>query len=329
MFLKDQRYMTTLAREGSFTRAAKCLGISQPALSKWLDRLEADLNLTLVIRTKKELIFTEAGHIYLNGCRECMETALATKNELDALSRNSSQSIILGGSPIRGAQAFAKVFTEFHQTYPSIDLQFTGEKNSHLKHMILDGSITMALLGSAGEEVPGIEYLKFMDEELLMLIPKDHPLFYDPESLPLNQPYPTLDLMQLADTPLLINKPETSYYETVLTLYRNAGLESNIVFQSNILPLLYEMVLNGVGAALLPEAYYNPSDGISAYTLSPRIFVQQGIGIRSGYPLSEAEEFFIHLLMNNWGAPYYMHQYADYYLNQRKMRFHSYEYNQL
>ena len=105
-----------------------------------------------------------------------------------------------------------------------------------------------------------------------------------------------MDLADLGDTPILGSAPETSYGNMVLSIYRNAGLEPNIIFRSNVVPLLYEMVLNGVGAAMIPDSYYNPDDGICVYSLSPRIIVYQGIGLRSGYPLSEAEEYLIHLV---------------------------------
>lgn len=329
MFLKDQFYMTVLANENSLTQAAAKLNISQPALSKWLNHLESELGTPLVIRSRRGLIFTESGQIYLEGCRACMEVARNVRNELDALFHNSAQTIILGGSPIRGAQAFAKIFNKFRVHYPNIELQFIGEKNSLLKELLLSGDITMSLLGSSDSNLPELEYLKFMDEELLLLLPPGHPRSYDPASLLPNRPYPVMDLATLTDTPFLTSLPQTSYYETVLRLLRWAGQENNIVFRSNIVPLLYEMVLNGVGAALIPDAYYNPADGICAYSISPRITVHQGIGIRRGHPLSQAEEYLIHLLMNNWGSPYYMHQYADYYMSKRKKRFYTYEYKQL
>ena len=329
MLLKDQLYMTVLANENSLTRAAAKLNISQPALSKWLSHLEAELGTPLVIRSRQGLIFTESGQIYLDGCRECMEVARNVRDELDALSHKSVQTIILGGSPIRGAQDFAKIFTDFREHYPGVELQFIGEKNFQLKELLLNGEITMSLLGSPSPGLPELEYLKFMDEELLLLLPPGHPRSYDPASLPLGKPYPVMDLSTLTGTPFLANLPETSYSEMVLELLRNAGLENNIIFRSNIVPLLYEMVLNGVGAALIPDAYYNPADGICAYSISPQITAHQGIGIRRGHPLSKAEEYLIHLLMNNWGSPYYMHQYADYYMAERKKRFYTYEYKQL
>lgn len=327
MFLKDQQYMAALASEGSMTSAAECLKITQPALSKWLTNLEDKLGMTLVIRSKNKLVFTEAGQLYLDGCKKCLEAAMTIKNEINALSKTPRRTIVLGGSPIRGAQAFAKLFLEFNNKYPDIDLQFISGSNPELKKLLSDGRITISLLGAMETSMPDIEYLKFMDEELLLMLPSGHPLSYDYKQFPPNCPYPVIDLPLLADTPLLANNSATSYSDLVLTLYRNAGLESNIVFRSNIVPLLYEMVINGVGAAMIPNIYYNPEDGLSVYSLSPRTIVYQGIGLRNGYPLSEAEEYLIHLVMNNWVSPYYMHQYADYYLEQRNLRINVYEYN--
>ena len=327
MLLKDQQYMSSLASEGSITNAARCLGISQPALSKWLSSLEDKIGMTLVLRSKNKLVFTEAGQIYLDGCKRCLEEALTIRNEINALSETPRQKIILGGSPIRGAQAFAKIFLEFHNKYPEIDLQYIAESNPQLKKFLSNGRITMSLLGAIETNITDLEYLKFMDEELLLMLPKGHPLSYDYKKLPPNSHYPVIDLHMLADTPLMANTFGTSYSSLVHTLYQNAGLESNIIFRSDIVPLLYEMVLNGVGAAMIPNVYFNPEDGISVYSLSPRIIVYQGIGLQKGYPLSSAEEYLIHLVMNNWGSPYYMHQYADYYLEQRNLRINTYEYN--
>ncbi len=328
MYLKDQQYMNALALSGSMTKASKMLGISQPALSKWLASLEAQLKTPLFLRSSKHLLLTEAGQIYLHGCQECLNTASEIRRQAKALSHPSRTSITLGGSAIRGAQAFAKIFQDFRKRYPEINLFFVADLNQRLKEMLADGSITMSLLGATETSVPNLEYLKFMDEELLLMVPKGHPLFYDYKTLAPNQPIPVLeDLSVLKDTPILANESYTSYSNLVDELYRNAGLTSNIIFRTGIIPLLYEMVLNGVGTALVPDSYYNPDDDVSVYSLSPRIIVYQGIGIRRGYQLSEAEEYLIHLVMNSWGSPYYMHQYADYYLEQRKERINTYEYN--
>ena len=85
MYLKDQQYMNALALSGSMTKASKMLGISQPALSKWLASLEAQLKTPLFLRSSKHLLLTEAGQIYLHGCQECLNTASEIRRQAKAL----------------------------------------------------------------------------------------------------------------------------------------------------------------------------------------------------------------------------------------------------
>ena len=181
--MREERYMAALAEEGSITRAAKFLGLSQPALSKWLSQLEEAVGQTLVIRSPQGLVFTQAGQIYLEGCRKSLDAALKMQESLKVLSSDRGRTIILGGSPIRGAQAFARIYSPFHSRYPRIDLQFFSAENVNLKKRLLDGQITMSLLGAMETNLPDLEYMKFMDEELLLLLPKGHP------RLPVEQPH--------------------------------------------------------------------------------------------------------------------------------------------
>ena len=94
--------MAALAEEGSITRAAKFLGLSQPALSKWLSQLEEAVGQTLVIRSPQGLVFTQAGQIYLEGCRKSLDAALKMQESLKALS-SDRQDHYPGGKPNPGS----------------------------------------------------------------------------------------------------------------------------------------------------------------------------------------------------------------------------------
>lgn len=134
MFLKDQFYMTVLANENSLTQAAAKLNISQPALSKWLNHLESELGTPLVIRSRRGLIFTESGQIYLEGCRACMEVARNVRNELDALFHNSAQTIILGGSRFAALKPLPKYSTNSADIIPILNCNSLAKKTRCLKN---------------------------------------------------------------------------------------------------------------------------------------------------------------------------------------------------
>ena len=318
MYIKDQIYMNTLAGCGSFTAAASRLGISQPALSKWLTCLESELGVTLAIRRKKGIVLTEAGQIYLDGCRCALSCAQKVQEDIAHLQdTRASHTVTLGGSPIRGADCFVNIYVAFRQHFPDVSLRFVQDSAPALRRAVACGDISLAIIGAGSTDSEEIEYMKFMDEELVFMVPRDSRLGYPPDT---HKSLPIIDLSLLKDFPLLITEGGTSHTAIISELYEQHSLSGNIMFRSDLLPVLYKLVKQGVGAAFIPYAYYDPSDPVSVYRYAPRIIVYQGIGIRRDRRLSSAEEYLIHLIISHWHAPQYMHQYADYYLSQRRLR---------
>ncbi len=318
MNFRRLQYLSAVAEEGSLNRAAKRLEISQPALSSWLSSLEEELGTSLVIRSQKRAVLTPAGKIYLNGCRRILQLSSQMNHALSSSGEDRAETIVMGGSPIRGARAFACIFSEFHSQFPHVDLDFISGRNNELRQALLDGSVTMSLYGATETSLSDLEFIKIADEELVLMLPSSHPLSYDASHITPESDLPVIRLEQLNDTPLLISKSETSHYSTVIRLLKEAGLEGNILFRSNIIPLLYDMVRNGCGAALIPRAYFSPNDSISVYSFQPKLIAYQGIAMKLGHRLTEAERCLIQLTMKHWGAPVYLRNYASYYM-ERKM----------
>ena len=318
MNIRHMQYMAAIAEEGSLSRAARRLGVSQPALSNWLSDLEGEFATPLFIRSGRRLTLTPAGKIYLDGCRRMIQLNSQMVRALSASAKGLKESILLGGSPIRGARTFACIFTDFRKEYPDVDLDFISGKNSELREALLKETITLSLYGATETSLPDLEYIKITDEELVLMLPPGHPLSYDASRVTPESDLPVIRLEEISGTPLLISKSETSYYSTVVRLLEAAGLASSVVFRSNIVPLLYDMVRNGGGAALIPRPYFSPEDSISIYSFRPKLITYQGIAMKRGHRLTDAERYLIQLTMKNWGAPVYLRNYASYYM-QKKM----------
>ena len=118
MNIRHMQYMAAIAEEGSLSRAARRLGVSQPALSNWLSDLEGEFATPLFIRSGRRLTLTPAGKIYLDGCRRMIQLNSQMVRALSASAKGLKESILLGGSPIRGARTFACIFTDFRKEYP-------------------------------------------------------------------------------------------------------------------------------------------------------------------------------------------------------------------
>ncbi|MEL6477527.1 MAG: LysR substrate-binding domain-containing protein, partial [Pseudomonadota bacterium] len=128
--LLTMRTFAAVAGEGTYTAAAKRLGISTKLASKYVQALEADLSTQLFNRTTRSVTLTDAGSAYLHRCRAILEQV----DELDDLVRERQGAI---AGPIRitaptsfGSIELARALTSFLAAHPAveIDLRLTDAR---------------------------------------------------------------------------------------------------------------------------------------------------------------------------------------------------------
>ena len=73
MNARQFRYILVLAAEGSFSKAAKVLNISQPSLSQYVKKIEKQCGLSLFERTNNEVRLTDAGRVYIEAGRKILD----------------------------------------------------------------------------------------------------------------------------------------------------------------------------------------------------------------------------------------------------------------
>ena len=113
MVFKNFEYFIAIAEEGSISKAAERLYISQPSLSKYLKRLEENFGEELFCRESYPLKLTKAGELYLSYVKELTKKETRLLEELSYL-RNSEAGDVCVGVPI------FKVWNRFNKAYISV-----------------------------------------------------------------------------------------------------------------------------------------------------------------------------------------------------------------
>ncbi len=296
MDLVGPQYITALSQAGSITGAAKQLGVSQPAISNWLNNIEKQLGTPLVIRSRRQLILTPAGSLYLEGAKKMLEIRSETYRAISAISGSRKKVIRLTGTPNGGANLFASLFQAFQAKYPSVSLQFIEAYNRQSIEMVEDGRVDFAMASSLNYDRPGLQYLLNGKSELVLMVPYGFPTAYDAESLKKGDDLPIADFSKLSGLPFIMPDDDMSYTRGLHALFNQIGYEPNVIFQSGNVRIIYNMVKSGAGIAVLPRRLFSPIDQVSLFSLEPKLINHSVMIFKAGKKLTEEEEFIVGFL---------------------------------
>lgn len=137
--LKEQIYMLSLERHSNITRAAKELGISQPALTTFLNHLEKDLDVKLFDRSAVPMKLTPAGELYINKAKKMLCIKEEFDRELQVLKKRDLSCIRVGIQQIRAPHVVPPLTMAVKQEFPKLDVVFNENHGENLFNMLERG----------------------------------------------------------------------------------------------------------------------------------------------------------------------------------------------
>ncbi len=171
MDFKELEYILVIAREKSISRAAEHLYMSQPALSRFLLKLESRLGVELFIRKNRQYLPSQAGELYLDMARKILGTKQEFDMQLKQLLESSRGSVSFGITPGRARTILPLVIPAFHQQYPNFDLNVFEEDVETLEQYLKEGKIEAAFLTMSPKTEPEsgrFRYERIFREEVIL-----------------------------------------------------------------------------------------------------------------------------------------------------------------
>ena len=251
MNTKQYKYVITLAKESSFSKAADVLNITQPSLSQYIKKIEKEIGLELFDRTNGEVRLTDAGRIYIEAGQKIRDIEHQMENSFIDLASYKTGSLIIGTAPYRAASMMPLLAKQFQSLYPGMYLVVREGTTSELVEGMERGEYDFALTLLPIENQFLFNYEKVVEEELVLAVPSAMPQFIA-EDLDLRK-YPAIDARNLENQPFVM-LTETQFMqkqlEKLLVDYKLTVRPAAIV---KSLEAQIEMVKAGVGMALMPS----------------------------------------------------------------------------
>jgi DNA-binding transcriptional LysR family regulator len=252
-------YFRVVARLEHFTQAAAALSLSQPALSRAIARLEAELAVPLFERHGRRVRLTRYGRAFLPHVERALQAVEAGKREVSDMAGPEQGVVALAFLKTLGASVMPDVLSAFRERHPAVRFQFTLSY-AGLLDLLTEGEIDLCLF-SPPEERPGMRWEAVLREELYVVVAPGHPL----------ASRKVIALTALAQEPLILLKPGYGMRRITDALFRQAGFVPHIAFEAEDASTITGLASAGLGVVIIPALAVNERpDAIYLHVSEPR-----------------------------------------------------------
>jgi LysR family nitrogen assimilation transcriptional regulator len=240
----DQRkilFFFSVIEHGNLSSAAQALRVSQPTLTRQIQAIEEEFKTPLFVRGGRGMLLTEAGRQLHEGLQSIERQLRLLKNDVAAVSLEPSGEIAFGTPPSPRGLIAVPLVKSFNTAYPRIVVRIVEETSGQLRDLVANGMLDLAVTNT-NEPSHGIASQHLGRERMLLVGPAGAKLSMRKET----------PIKSLAGLPLILTMRPNSLRLTVETGLGLHGLQPNVRFEANTLPLMTDLVIAGLGYTVLP-----------------------------------------------------------------------------
>ena len=301
MDLRRLTYFLAVVDQGGFTRAAKAVHVSQPALSLAVKELEHELGTELFDRLGRSVRLTAAGESLVGPARQVLRDVETGRAAVEAVAGLRGGTLSMASLPTLAAHPMAELVGRFCRRYPDVAIDLSApEDTAELADLLRTGQCELGI----GEETGLPSDLRTVPVEvqrLLVILPPGSP----EQEGTVRRAEPGRDrprlgqlrLRELRDTTMIATPPGTSSRRLLDEGFAAAGVEPRVSVVTAQREAILPLVLAGAGASLVPEAMAIMAVRLGAVAALPAPPVERRIVVaaRQG-PLAPAAQGFLDLL---------------------------------
>jgi LysR family nitrogen assimilation transcriptional regulator len=240
MDLKQLEYFVSVVDLGGFSRAARALGVAQPAISRQVRSLEVELRQSLLSRNGRGAVPTEAGKRLLEHARGILQQVERARRDVDETKGASLGKVVIGLPPTVARQFAVPIVREFRQRYPGATLGIVEGFSTTILEWLAVGRVDVGL---AYNPVPAaaFEVRVLLEEPLCLIGPRTDARL--------------ARRLRLADLPrfaLILPSQPNAIRRLVETRLASLGLRPQVAMEIDAVPAILELVAEGHGFAVLP-----------------------------------------------------------------------------
>jgi DNA-binding transcriptional LysR family regulator len=230
----------TVAREGSFSRAAKKLFRTQPAVSQMVRKLEDEVGEPLFDRSSRDGILTDAGRVLQDYAQKLLNLRGEAVLALDELRQMHTGKLAVAANEFT-CLYLLPVLDQFRRLYPMIKVAVQRSLASRISDEVLSHNVEFGVLTFRPED-PLLKSIVVYRDELAFVVPPRHPLAAAKRAR----------IRQLGAECFVAHNVASPYRQKVLDTFRKRKVPLNMPVELPTIEAIKKFVAGGNGVALIP-----------------------------------------------------------------------------
>ena len=232
--------LCTVARLGSFTRAAEALYVGQPAVSQQVAALERSLGTPLVERAGRGVRLTEAGHLAVDYGERILRLSEQLRAGIDGLKGLTRGRLVVGAGQTPGDYLLPRVLGAFRRRYPDVAVELEIAGTARVVEWLVRHVYDLGFLGDFVEH-RDLEVVPFVEDRVVLFVAPDHDLA---QGRPVGLP-------EVLAAGLLVREPSSATRATGERALRTAGCEPVPAMELGSNEAVKHAALAGLGVGML------------------------------------------------------------------------------
>jgi molybdate transport repressor ModE-like protein len=231
------------AERGSFTAAARELGLTQAAVSQRIQHLETALRTPLFRREAGGATLTDAGRRLHEYARRILDLTAEARAAVTGEAGEARGELLLSSSSVPGQHLLPPVLAEFHKRHPLVHVRVSVSDTDDVLCRVEHGHTHLGLVGGPGGG-EHLEFRRFACDELVLVVPRGHPWWRKKRAT----------VAELLTQPLIQRERGSASRRCLERSLERLGVPAsalNIVLELGSSEGIRAAVLQGVGAAVL------------------------------------------------------------------------------
>ncbi len=246
MLSDSMRVFITVADKKNFSKAAKALSLTQPAVSFQIQTLEQYYQTMLFDRVNRHVKLTAAGELLLDYAIHMNNLQAELERNMQQLTGHVKGELLIGASTTIGEYILPYVVGSFKQDYPDVNVTIQIMNTKEISSAVESKTFDLGIIEGPLEQSDVIEAHNFLEDELVLAIPSDHP-FAKKESITLEE---------LKELPYITREPGSGsrlIFEQAL-IDADIDIEDlNIVMELGSTTSIKSAIMGGLGVSTISK----------------------------------------------------------------------------